>query len=132
MLRRPPRSTRTDTLFPYTTLFRSRPVDAAPGQAVAGLGLVAPVGGGIVHRLEVPDGDMDPGIPVARPRLQQKHATAAVRRQPAGAAASRCAGAADAVKNGSAQGRERLWLSVYISLVDVSFYKPKPHYKHHY
>src|SRR3546814_19940688 len=24
MLRRPPRSTRTDTLFPYTTLFRSR------------------------------------------------------------------------------------------------------------
>src|SRR3546814_17410521 len=27
MIRRPPRSTRTDTLFPYTTLFRSR--DAA-------------------------------------------------------------------------------------------------------
>src|SRR3546814_1763103 len=26
MLRRPPRSTRTDTLFPYTTLFRSRPI----------------------------------------------------------------------------------------------------------
>src|SRR3546814_557429 len=25
MLRRPPRSTRTDTLFPYTTLFRSKP-----------------------------------------------------------------------------------------------------------
>src|SRR3546814_6838934 len=24
MIRRPPRSTRTDTLFPYTTLFRSR------------------------------------------------------------------------------------------------------------
>src|SRR3546814_5739336 len=28
MIRRPPRSTRTDTLFPYTTLFRSA-VDAA-------------------------------------------------------------------------------------------------------
>src|SRR3546814_13439075 len=28
MIRRPPRSTRTDTLFPYTTLFRS----AGPGQ----------------------------------------------------------------------------------------------------
>src|SRR3546814_18282895 len=27
MIRRPPRSTRTDTLFPYTTLFRSRPAD---------------------------------------------------------------------------------------------------------
>src|SRR3546814_6555642 len=30
MLRRPPRATRTDTLFPYTTLFRSQqPVQAA-------------------------------------------------------------------------------------------------------
>src|SRR3546814_11154794 len=28
MIRRPPRSTRTDTLFPYTTLFRSTPVRA--------------------------------------------------------------------------------------------------------
>src|SRR3546814_17123398 len=27
MIRRPPRSTRTDTLFPYTTLFRSRARD---------------------------------------------------------------------------------------------------------
>src|SRR3546814_12839416 len=26
MIRRPPRSTRTDTLFPYTTLFRSGPM----------------------------------------------------------------------------------------------------------
>src|SRR3546814_6905645 len=30
MIRRPPRSTRTDTLFPYTTLFRS-PADAYLG-----------------------------------------------------------------------------------------------------
>src|SRR3546814_3483351 len=28
MIRRPPSSTRTDTLCPYTTLFRSRPGDA--------------------------------------------------------------------------------------------------------
>src|SRR3546814_5844657 len=28
MIRQPPRSTRTDTLFPYTTLFRSRRLDA--------------------------------------------------------------------------------------------------------
>src|SRR3546814_12347145 len=28
MIRRPPRSTRTDTLFPYTTLFRSTGADA--------------------------------------------------------------------------------------------------------
>src|SRR3546814_15143162 len=31
MIRRPPRSTRTDTLFPYTTLFRSqRPIHEPP------------------------------------------------------------------------------------------------------
>src|SRR3546814_13954414 len=43
MIRRPPRSTRTDTLFPYTTLFRSlgrviverRHVAAIPAAAVA-------------------------------------------------------------------------------------------------
>src|SRR3546814_6584836 len=29
MIRRPPRSTRTDTLFPYTTLFRSYPAATA-------------------------------------------------------------------------------------------------------
>src|SRR3546814_19474507 len=29
MIRRPPRSTRTDTLFPYTTLFRSDMLDMA-------------------------------------------------------------------------------------------------------
>src|SRR3546814_14701503 len=29
MIRRPPRSTRTDTLFPYTTLFRSAEIRAA-------------------------------------------------------------------------------------------------------
>src|SRR3546814_1544054 len=33
MIRRPPRSTRTDTLFPYTTLFRSPAAGAAPAQA---------------------------------------------------------------------------------------------------
>src|SRR3546814_3137257 len=30
MIRRPPRSTRTDTLFPYTTLFRSLAEDLVP------------------------------------------------------------------------------------------------------
>src|SRR3546814_7217846 len=48
MIRRPPRSTRTDTLFPYTTLFRSiapdkrrqffRADDAKPNRAPAGSG----------------------------------------------------------------------------------------------
>src|SRR3546814_1661758 len=42
MIRRPPRSTRTDTLFPYTTLFRS----AALGAVIAfyfGLALIHPL-----------------------------------------------------------------------------------------
>src|SRR3546814_19602357 len=46
MIRRPPRSTRTDTLFPYTTLFRSDAEDRVAGTLeraeavaeVAGLG----------------------------------------------------------------------------------------------
>src|SRR3546814_6214232 len=38
MIRRPPRSTRTDTLFPYTTLFRS------PGLAVSAASLSTHVG----------------------------------------------------------------------------------------
>src|SRR3546814_20744850 len=32
MIRRPPRSTRTDTLFPYTTLFRSQEATRLPRQ----------------------------------------------------------------------------------------------------
>src|SRR3546814_15738213 len=32
MIRRPPRSTRPDTLFPYTTLFRSMPHEDVGGQ----------------------------------------------------------------------------------------------------
>src|SRR3546814_1535473 len=38
MIRRPPRSTRTDTLFPYTTLFRSgrrAPYSTGPGRKPA-------------------------------------------------------------------------------------------------
>src|SRR3546814_2336607 len=38
MRRRPPRSTRTDTLFPYTTLFRSHAYKLAIGRACNGLG----------------------------------------------------------------------------------------------
>src|SRR3546814_14477442 len=49
MIRRPPRSTRTDTLFPYTTLFRSYsprcrhdparlPVSREPSRLARGLG----------------------------------------------------------------------------------------------
>src|SRR3546814_8983593 len=46
MIRRPPRSTRTDTLFPYTTLFRSR-YDAHDRRREAR------VGAGVEQRLQV-------------------------------------------------------------------------------
>src|SRR3546814_17900750 len=42
MLRRPPRSTRTDTLFPYTTLFRSL-VQAGQPEALATIQRIDPV-----------------------------------------------------------------------------------------
>src|SRR3546814_8853490 len=35
MIRRPPRSTRTDTLFPYTTLFRSAAATGFRGRLIA-------------------------------------------------------------------------------------------------
>src|SRR3546814_5206403 len=58
MIRRPPRSTRTDTLFPYTTLFRSVLGDAGAEDEEAlrprlGDGEVADdLAGGIQHRRE--------------------------------------------------------------------------------
>src|SRR3546814_952501 len=62
MIRRPPRSTRTDTLFPYTTLFRSRGLAWAVGiprhQKVypADVQLIFPVvGRGRPRKRHVPD-----------------------------------------------------------------------------
>src|SRR3546814_15884279 len=45
MIRRPPSSTRTDTLLPYTTLFRSR---AAAERSGAGCGVCSPRSGDCV------------------------------------------------------------------------------------
>src|SRR3546814_6557966 len=70
MIRRPPRSTRTDTLFPYTTLFRSHhhpPADRQcseirrlpqVGDEVDGIG--DPVGGVARHRQRVHPGEAHP------------------------------------------------------------------------
>src|SRR3546814_11468386 len=46
MIRRPPRSTRTDTLFPYTTLFRSLDVDLQEVGTAAGGCQMGVEGGG--------------------------------------------------------------------------------------
>src|SRR3546814_10105081 len=58
MIRRPPRSTRTDTLFPYTTLFRSAQIAEANGklestQQLAGLAGPA-LGGGLIAVIGAP------------------------------------------------------------------------------
>src|SRR3546814_5981074 len=60
MYRRPPRSTRTDTLFPYTTLFRSEPVDGPHerhhGDLVEVVGRLSPTGeapGAVARQPEV-------------------------------------------------------------------------------
>src|SRR3546814_3841915 len=40
MIRRPPRSTRTDTLFPYTTLFRSPGLRDPAGGIIGGTNMI--------------------------------------------------------------------------------------------
>src|SRR3546814_4719065 len=66
MIRRPPRSTRTDTLFPYTTLFRSatKPqpsrwvqTDRASHEAWARLSASNPKAGALLHLLAARVGD---------------------------------------------------------------------------
>src|SRR3546814_16578416 len=44
MIRRPPRSTRTDTLFPYSTLFRSKVPDIGDYDGVPVIELLVSVG----------------------------------------------------------------------------------------
>src|SRR3546814_21000297 len=76
MIRRPPRSTRTDTLFPYTTLFRSTAllVEAERMQPAVGLAAIAEI-------IDIFDMTVagrqpglrrrQPGIDVAGPRLAE-------------------------------------------------------------
>src|SRR3546814_17079626 len=49
MIRRPPRSTRTDTLFPYTTLCRSLVAGLPRGDVVVGAGQGEDVGGDLLE-----------------------------------------------------------------------------------
>src|SRR3546814_3623749 len=50
MLRRPPRSTRTDTLFPYTTLFRSPARDANQREPTT---VVRPIRGALLANIGI-------------------------------------------------------------------------------
>src|SRR3546814_6066049 len=67
MIRRPPRSTRTDTLFPYTTLFRSVRIERVVGQRI-NIGDRSLAGCGIV----IVAGDDERSGRVARNRLWQR------------------------------------------------------------
>src|SRR3546814_11251421 len=66
IIRRPPRSTRTDTLFPYTTLFRSVPTRDArrPGDDARPQGRAAQS-----RRDEALDGSTDPSLQAVHRRL---------------------------------------------------------------
>src|SRR3546814_5260544 len=69
MIRRPPRSTRTDTLFPYTTLFRSTVEQATARLAEAG-GFTPEVGEPVFSE-DVPEGvvmSLAPDVPAELPR----------------------------------------------------------------
>src|SRR3546814_11437999 len=72
MIRRPPRSTRTDTLFPYTTLFRSDAAAVAAHDA-AGRGPADAVAAG-VDRHPAGGGDRADGVDAvdAAPRRDRK------------------------------------------------------------
>src|SRR3546814_20824807 len=61
MIRRPPKSTRTDTLFPYTTLFRSVGADAAHRSGDRRRDQIAPArtpSAPAGHALEAADADL--------------------------------------------------------------------------
>src|SRR3546814_19497556 len=76
MIRRPPRSTRTDTLFPYTTLFRSLEHRAAPREqrrVAVDVGQQAPQSEPRVLRQLAP-GDADEA---AQPRLGRQQVVVA-------------------------------------------------------
>src|SRR3546814_3184827 len=62
MIRRPPGSTRTDTLFPYTTLFRS---DEAEGDGGGP--------GGVVGAVSVVDEAAEPGAEEAAELMAHEH-----------------------------------------------------------
>src|SRR3546814_1801123 len=86
MLRRPPRSTRTDTLFPYTTLFRSAPAGAAGARACR----LRDAGDAAAHRARQcraveRDGDLHGG-PHGRPAVAAAIAAPVLARKPEGAA----------------------------------------------
>src|SRR3546814_16809296 len=69
MIRRPPRSTRTDTLFPYTTLFRSRKCGIHLHPHPVGLGFDVEAGEDELHGVAEPAELVDADLQLRRRRL---------------------------------------------------------------
>src|SRR3546814_5744781 len=63
MIRRPPRSTRTDTLFPYTTLFRSEPT----------FQIVIPAKAGMTIKSNNNSNSAPPGSPITPAPRSEEH-----------------------------------------------------------
>src|SRR3546814_1121634 len=99
MIRRPPRSTRTDTRFPYTTLFRSSTISSISAHAFAALAARWR------HRLDRPltGSDYAAGLDGLRERI------------------ARWAGASDAAIVFAASGRSEEHTSELQSLMRISY-----------
>src|SRR3546814_19793269 len=100
MIRRPPRSTRTDTLFPYTTLFRSSGRQADPRRARR-------------HRLH-PEGGRR-AVQAAGQDEADEEPLRQVDHRRGGASGGLCAPGASGGKIGSASCRERAFQFVKTS-----------------
>src|SRR3546814_18767430 len=71
MIRRPPRSTRTDTLFPYTTLFRSAAVSLDGENPVD-------VAAGFLEGIELPDAAVTGELTVGSANFAESEITAEI------------------------------------------------------
>src|SRR3546814_15974578 len=108
MIRRPPRSTRTDTLFPYTTLFRAllevRDFAALPGRGVRGR-----IGDSALHlgnlRLMRELGAAPPELPARMQAYETQGQTAIA--LPRGTHILAMAGVADTLKPGRKSEKRR-------------------------
>src|SRR3546814_13082910 len=123
MIRRPPRSTRTDTLFPYTTLFRSV-IQLLSQTAVSG-------GGNRMHQFPQPWAFHNPlslSGQKARGFCRMQHARTssddpAAARRIACFARQRGGGGATLWQLGRASCRERVCQYVWITVVDATLKK---------
>src|SRR3546814_865817 len=122
MIRRPPRSTRTDTLFPYTTLFRSVEDRKRVVAAVVGAFVVCVLAMGLLEQQFFPSSDrpevlveisLPQGTAIAVTERTARKVEAALRREPEAHHVSTYVGA----------GAPRFFISMNPELPDPAFAK---------